>query len=157
MILSLDPGSTQSAYCVLDDNLKTIRSGKCDNRIAQEMMIKYTRMFDIRHCAIEGVQGYGMAVGKTVFETCEWIGIYLETARLLKIPNIKKIYRKEEKKNLCKSIKVKDSDIRQALIVRFIGEKVIENGDWFNGFKYDVWQAYAVGVTYYDLYMKGAI
>ena len=63
--------------------------------------------------------------------------------------------RKDEKINLCGNMKAKDSNIRQALIDRFgvVGTK--KNPGWFYGVSKDVWQAIAVGVTYYDMYMKG--
>ncbi len=59
-----------------------------------------------------------MSVGKTVFDTCVWIGRFIQ-----QVDEIGKeysyIYRKDEKMNLCHSMKAKDSNIRQALIDRF--------------------------------------
>ncbi len=93
------------------------------------------------------IASYGLAVGKEVFETCVWIGRFIEC---FKCPFTWYIYRKEEKMNLCGSMKAKDSNIRQALIDRFgvVGTKR-EKG-WFYGFKKDIWSAYAVGVTFLD-------
>lgn len=90
-----------------------------------------------------------MIVGKEVFDTCVWIGRFIELAVLKNIP-VEYIYRKEEKMNLCQSMRAKDSNIRQALIDRFgiVGTK--KNPGWFYGFKADIWSAYAVGVTYID-------
>lgn len=59
-----------------------------------------------------------MAVGKEVFDTCLWIGRFTELAILQGI-GVEYIYRKEEKMNICQSMKAKDSNIRQALIDRF--------------------------------------
>ena len=44
----------------------------------------------------------------------------------------------------------KDGNVRQALIDRFgvVGTK--KDPGWFYGFHADIWQAYAVGVTYMD-------
>ncbi len=64
------------------------------------------------------IASYGMAVGQTVFETCKWIGRFEELAFSKQIIT-KFIYRKDEKVNLCHSMKAKDSNIRQALIDRF--------------------------------------
>lgn len=94
-----------------------------------------------------------MAVGQTVFETCVWIGRFKEIAEAQNI-KVDYIYRKDEKMNLCYSMKAKDSNIRQALIDRFgvVGTK--KNPGWFYGFKKDIWAAYAVGITYLDMYLK---
>ena len=67
---------------------------------------------------IEMIANYGMAVGKTVFDTCVWIGRFIEIAEH-RHTETEYIYRKDEKMNICHSMKAKDSNIRQALIDRF--------------------------------------
>lgn len=67
---------------------------------------------------IEMIASYGMPVGKEVFETCVWIGTFKEIALNQDIET-EYIYRKDEKMNICHSMKAKDSNIRQALIDRF--------------------------------------
>jgi hypothetical protein len=149
MILAIDPGSTESAYVLLrKEDLSVASFGKLDNTdmldIIQDKYYKYI--------VIEMVASYGMAVGAEVFETVFWTGRFWE-ATPDGIP-IAKIYRKDEKMNLCHSMKAKDANIRQALIDRFgpVGTKK-EKG-WFYGVSKDVWSAIAVGVTYYDMYIK---
>lgn len=90
-----------------------------------------------------------MPVGREVFDTCVWIGRFIQAVAEYG-KDYEYIYRKEEKMNLCGSMKAKDSNIRQALIDRFgvVGTKK-EQG-WFYGFKADIWSAYAVGTTYLD-------
>ena len=110
--------------------------------------------------AIEMIASYGMPVGKEVFDTCVWIGRFIEDMNCIpqdRITVTEYIYRKDEKMNICNSMKAKDSNIRQALIDRFgeVGTK--KNPGWFYGFKADIWQAYAVGVTYLDMQKRGEI
>ena len=70
--------------------------------------------------AIEMVASYGMAVGKTVFDTCVWIGRFEQAARYYGANSVNKsIPRVDEKMNLCHSMKANDSTIRQALVDRF--------------------------------------
>ena len=153
MILAIDPGSTESAYVILDKNLKPLKFGKVDNEtlIDDLNMDRFQRVTDVEYFAIEMFASYGMAVGKEVFETCVWIGRFWENSNL---KNRQMIYRKEEKINLCGSMRAKDSNIIQALKDRFGDKGTKANPGWFYGFSKDVWQAYAVGVTYYDMYLK---
>jgi len=156
MILAIDPGTTESAYVILDKDLKPVIFGKYDNEMILKM-IYATNPPDsnegrVTDCAIEMVASYGMAVGKEVFETVYWIGRFREAITFTE--NIKLIYRKEEKSNLCHSMKAKDSNIRQALIDRFGAVGTKKNQGWFYGVSKDVWAAVAVGVTYHDLYIK---
>lgn len=159
MILAIDPGNIESAYVVLDENLKPIAFEKCENEgIYDAMGMIFKRYQNITHVAIEMLACYGMPVGKEVFDTCVWIGRFYERIKRvdkgLNLKDIRYIYRKDEKMNLCNSMKAKDSNIIQALKDRF-GEKGTKNNPgWFYGFKKDVWQAYAVGVTYHDLYLN---
>lgn len=150
MILSIDPGNVESAYTLIDDNLKPIEFGKFVNENVRQEERRFIKKYGYDLIiVIEMIASYGMAVGKEVFETCVWIGRFTEMAEQHNM-NTYYIYRKEEKLNLCGSMKAKDSNIRQALIDRFgvVGTK--KNPGWFYGFKSDIWAAYAVGITHYD-------
>ena len=135
------------------ETLKPIFAEKVDNNeLLQYIYDKCCGYFDsYNYVAIEMVASYGMAVGAEVFETVFWIGRFWEIA---KTNNKQLIYRKDEKMNLCHTMKAKDSNIIQALVDRFAfgiqnkGKGTKKNPGWFYGFSKDIWQAYAVGVTY---------
>ncbi|WP_026887689.1 hypothetical protein [Clostridium beijerinckii] len=170
MILAIDPGNVESGYALLNDDLSIVEKGKIENEYVLDDVIP--RFLDVNlnefldknnecklHIAIEMVASYGMAVGATVFETCMWIGRFYQKSYEMGLkPQL--IYRKEEKLNICGSMKAKDSNIIQALIDRFApnttnkGKGTKKEPGWFYGFKKDIWQAYAVGVTYYDIYIN---
>ena len=94
--------------------------------------------------------------GESVFKTCVWIGRFTQLADELG-KKFEYIYRKDEKMNLCHSMRAKDSNIRQALIDRFAlfdfknGKGSKSNHDFFYGFSKDIWQSFAVGCTYLDM------
>ena len=143
-ILAIDAGNEESGYCLMDvETYKPIEFGKIDNT---QMLMKVLDL-DYDTLVLEMVASYGMPVGASIFETCVWIGRFIQAR---KCPNYEYIYRKEEKINLCNSMKAKDSNIRQALIDRFgeVGTK--NNQGFFYGFKKDIWSAFAVGCTYLD-------
>lgn len=96
------------------DTYKPLEFGKVKNENLRCGM--YNAEYDL--VVIEMIASYGMAVGKTVFETCVWIGRFVEIASFNNI-KVEYIYRKDEKMNICNSMKAKDSNIRQALIDRF--------------------------------------
>lgn len=160
MILAIDPGNKESAYAVLDNNLKPINFGKIPNEQMREYLIKHKA--DIDHMTIEmvGHYGTGMPAGKEIFDTCVWIGRYIEVAPVY--PTL--ILRKTVVTNLCNSSKGNDSAVIQALIDRFaygvpnkgkgVVNKKINQPGWFYGFSADIWQAYAIGVTFHDIYLK---
>lgn len=155
-ILAIDPGNEQSAWALLGENLEIIKFEKAENRKVKEHLsaLYLENSADIPayyplHVAVEMIASYGMAVGKEVFETCVFIGQLIEQAEIYGY-HAKRVYRKDEKLNLCGTTKAKDSNIRQALIDRFgvVGTK--KNPGWFYGVSKDVWAAIAVGVTYAD-------
>ena len=156
MILAIDPGNIESGYVILDKDLRPIEIGKIKNEELKYILELPSTKETIKYYAIEMIASYGMGVGQSVFETCVWIGRFIEVIG----DNYKYIYRKDEKMNLCGSMKAKDSNIVQALIDRFApntsnkGKGTKKEPGWFYGFKKDIWQAYAVGVTYHDMYMK---
>ena len=154
-ILAIDPGNIESGYAVIEmPDFKLLDFGKVKN---EELLLKIQKgidmTFNIDAVAIEMIASYGMAVGKSVFETCVWIGRFVQALDGLKIDFV---YRKDEKMCLCGSMKAKDSNIRQALIDRYAkhdfknGKGVKNNPDTFYGVSKDVWAAIAVGVTYYE-------
>lgn len=151
MILAIDPGNIESAYVVIDnETLRPVIFGKVPNEDLLGIMAN-THLNN--HLAIEMVASYGMAVGREVFETCFWIGRFWQQVEPLEHKQF--IYRKDEKMNLCGTMKAKDSNIIQVLKDRFGDKGTKANKGWFYGFKKDIWQAYAVGVTYHDMYLKG--
>lgn len=159
MILAIDPGNIDSGYVIIDsETLKPIIARKEVNEVLLERIKKGD--VTITYVAIEKIASYGMAVGESVFDTCIWIGKFELACETCLGIKPKYIYRKDEKMNLCNSMKAKDSNIIQALIDRFApytsnkGKGTKKVPGWFYGFKKDIWQAYAVGVTYYDMYLK---
>lgn len=153
-ILAIDPGNIQSAYAVIEmPEFKLLGFGKLDNENLIERFAALSKAVD--QAAIEMIASYGMAVGKSVFDTCVWIGRYTQESKLWGL-DLELVYRSEEKMCLCKSMKAKDGNIRAALIDRYAvhdfktGKGTKKNPDTFYGVAADMWQAIAVGVTYYE-------
>jgi len=150
-ILAIDPGCTESGYALIDaETRQPLRIGKITNADLRELLIHDTR-FSADLVAIEMVASYGMAVGKEVFETCVWVGRFLECSLDL-FADVDLVYRKDIKLHHCGTSKAKDSNITQALIDRFAsgqpnrGKGTKGEPGWFFGFKADIWQAFALAV-----------
>lgn len=154
MIFAVDPGNTQSGFAIIRmPDFALCEFGKLENGELLEMLERYSRANAVDAFAIEMVASYGMAVGKDVFETCVWIGRFIQA---IHPKGHTFVYRKDEKLCLCGSLKAKDSNIRQALIDRYAkfdfksGKGVKKKPDTFYGVSKDAWQAIAVGVTYHE-------
>lgn len=164
MILAIDPGNVESGVVIVDEEtLVPYFLEKINNEELIERIYEKCGCFDMyNHVAIEMIASYGMPVGVEVFETCVWIGRFKEAIGIV-FPGveIEFIYRKDEKVNLCGSMKAKDSNITQALVDRFApgapnhGKGTKKEPGWFYGFKKDIWASYAVAVTYHDMYLEG--
>lgn len=153
MILALDPGTRESAFVLMEET--TCRPEDFaldDNRLILRRMEELTRR-PLRAVIIERVASYGMPVGQDVFLTCEWIGRFAQQAENAGL-TVHYVYRQEEKLAICHDSRANDAAIRRALIDRFAahdrrrGTGTKKNPDWFYGFRADIWQAYAVGVTW---------
>ena len=129
----------------MNEKYKPLDFGKKKNNLILECI----KCHDFDVCTIEMVASYGMPVGKDVFETCVWVGRFTE-AVMQKQSDINYIYRKDVKINLCGMTKARDSNVIQALKDRFGDKGTKNNPGWFYGFKGDIWQAYAIGVTFLD-------
>lgn len=154
-VIAVDPGPEQSAWVVYVDG-KIIGMDIEPNQEAAESIAAAGQ-----HglpMAVEMIASYGMAVGKDVFETCVWIGRFIESHEGGSFCNgayHEKVYRKDVKLHLCGSPRAKDANIRQALIDRFgpgkekaIGTK--KSPGPLYGVKSHLWAALAVAVTYCD-------
>lgn len=140
-ILAIDPGNERSAFVIWDG--KTIHDkGIVDN----EQLLEYSEAYD--YLAIEMVASYGMPVGRTVFETCVWIGRFLEM--LKRKEDYKLIYRKDIKMHLCHSMRAKDGNIRQAIIDRLGAPGTKKNQGVTYGVSKDIWSALGVAIYAYD-------
>ena len=162
VVFAIDPGNTYSAYAIMEDmtrvqqDYKLIEFNKLPNKECMDRMLFWLeKQYPPDTVVIERVASYGMAVGKDVFETCEWIGRFSQEAEKLKPVNY--IYRKDEKMTICGNMKAKDSNIRQALIDRF-ATKDLKNGkgtkkdpDYFYGVSKDCWAAIAIATSYMDI------
>lgn len=154
MILAIDPGTTQSAWCLFNGE-KVI---DCDIELNALVRAKLKCLdFDETQLAIEMIASFGMPVGAEVFQTCLWIGRFMEVAESRSI-DCELVYRKDVKLHLCQSTRAKDPNVRQALIDRFEplgGGKVPQIGTKSKpgplyGVSSHVWAALAVAVTFYD-------
>lgn len=145
-ILAIDVGTTETGFCLIDkDTYKPIHFGKISN----EELLQIVKNEDYDILIYEEFQSYGMPIGISTITSITWNGRYIQSA-LDRNKIVDYIYRKEEKMNICGSMKAKDSNIRQALIDRFgeVGTKKAKG--FFYGFKKDIWAAYAVGITWLD-------
>jgi hypothetical protein len=112
MILAIDPGTTESGYCIYDGQI-VLESGVLPN----QDVISMIRIDDCDRLCIEMIASYGMAVGREVFETCVWIGRFQQAWR--EPDAVELVYRRDVKLHLCGSPKAKDANIRQALLDLF--------------------------------------
>lgn len=145
-IIALDVGTTESAYCIINKKTYTpLLFGK----ILNEDLLNIVKSEKYDTFVYEEFQSYGMPIGYTTMQSILWNGRYIQIAVDRGI-GIEKVARKEEKMNICGSMKAKDSNIRQALIDRFGVVGTIKEKGFFYGFKKDIWSAYAVGITYLD-------
>lgn len=151
-ILAIDPGSTESAYSIMDDEYKPVEFDKIDNDVLLQLLPFKLNQYGVRYVVIEMIASYGMGVGQEVFDTCVWIGRFQERCenRGHDFVSVKFVFRKDVKMNLCGSMRAKDSNIRQALIDRFGVVGIKAKPGWFYGFKKDIWSAGAVAVTFLD-------
>lgn len=151
MILAIDVGTTETGYCLIEkETYKPLKFGKISN----EELLKIVKEEKYDELVYEEFQSYGMPIGISTITSITWNGRYIQSA-LDRGKKVNFVYRKEEKINLCGSMKAKDSNIRQALIDRFGNVGVKANKGFFYGFKKDIWAAFAVGCTYLDKQKEG--
>ena len=157
ILFAIDPGDVLSAWVLYDSTTKTLLDFKKEPN--EELM---ARLPELRkqadQVAIEMIASYGMAVGKTVFETCVWIGRYWQAWEELG-GKADRVFRKDVKMHLCHSMKANDSNIRAAIIDLFPATGTNTKGEPcargckknpgpLHGVSKDVWAALGVAISY---------
>lgn len=141
-ILAIDPGPTQSAFVEIRDDA-IFDFHKRDN----ETILAMLGGSAADQCLIEKIEPMGMAVGAEVFETVFWSGRFAEA---FGFDRVGRVTRRQVKLHLCRSMRAKDANIRQALIDRYGGTPAIKKGGPLYRVAGDVWSALAVAVTWID-------
>ena len=148
-VLGVDPGPTESAFALVSEDQRgdprVIRAGKVGN----DSLIEQLRQYSPAHVAIESIQSYGMAVGRSVFDCCYFIGEVIRACKDAGIPFT--LYpRPEYTRRICGVGKVNDAVLRQALLIRFGGDKRGEPLYALKG-NSDKRSAFAVAVYHLDV------
>jgi hypothetical protein len=149
-ILSIDPGTIESAWLYYDATKLPISFAKVPN----EQVFNEISGRHIDTLAIEVVCSFGMPVGEAVFTTVIWIGRFMQywVDRNKGFERIRPIKRKEVCMHLCGNTRAKDPNIRQVLMDRYgsmrdvaIGVKA-KPGPLY-GISKDMWSALGIAIT----------
>tara|TARA_R100001230_G_C5631895_1_gene139407 strand:+ start:324 stop:806 length:483 start_codon:yes stop_codon:yes gene_type:complete len=140
-ILAIDPGNEISGWVIVDEG-GSIYSA--DNTLNEKILMDIKMLgHHVDVVAIEWISSYGMAVGKTVFETCLWIGRFVEAAKMHDV-ELRIIPRIACKLHHCGKGTAKDSNVTQAIKDKY-GEKGTKaNPGYFYGVSKHAWQAFAI-------------
>lgn len=146
IVLGIDPGNTHTAFAMIDSGVISSVHYLENNEAFAWLSINAGFITVLGGAIVcEMIASYGMAVGKTVFETCVAIGRFQAIA-----PDMKFITRIQVKSAVCHSGKATDANIRQALIDRYgpPGNKKSPGPTY--GISGDMWAALAVATAYSD-------
>lgn len=144
IVLGCDPGTTESSL-VLFNGHDVVHSVALDNeKCLQWLQTACTPSETI--LAVEWIESFGMAVGREVFETCFWIGRFVQAWPKASV----RITRRQVKLHLCGSTKAKDPNIRQALLDKCGHVGTTKRPGPLYGISKHKWSALAVAVTYFD-------
>lgn len=146
LIMAIDPGPDQTAWVCWDGE-------KIHNATIEpnQQVINMLRLCpDEMDVHIEMVACFGMAVGKSVFNTVFWVGRYWEAWVQRSLGSANLVYRMDVKMHLCRSARAKDANIRQALIDRFGEPGVKKSPGTLYGIKSHLWAALAIAVFAHD-------
>jgi len=147
-IIGIDPGNEKTAYAIVKPDYSIQEADKIDNE-AFIRLLSDTQDW-ILHASIEAIQSYGMAVGRSVFETCYMIGEIARTCKNREIPFSLYPRPKIARSLVGSQSKTNDAAVRQALLLRFGGDKKDEPMFTLKGGGSDKRSAYAAAVYHLD-------
>lgn len=164
-ILGIDPGTTESAWCLLghDGTLDGFGKEPNDDVLAKFSFPRLYRLVDV--VVIETIEPrYGVMMGNETITTAIWIGRFLQAvadrhlpAHLLKRSEILRHLGVVTTRRKGEKVRSADSGMRDALIDRYGGDggKAVAIGRKaspgpLHGVSKDVWSALAVACCYAD-------
>lgn len=142
-ITGIDPGNTHSAFVMIRNGI-ILEKGYLPNH---EFLCSIPPPMNEDNTAgrivCEMIASYGMPVGKTIFDTCVFIGRIIQHTHWL----VDLVTRIQVKSTICHSAKAKDANVRQALIDIYgpPGTKKKPGGTY--GISGDMWAALAVATA----------
>ncbi len=157
--LAIDPGTTESGWVLWDEETeRIIEKGK---HLNHDVLNRIVQGLYYDELVVEMFGNYGMGVGATVFESCVWLGRFVQKAMdsgsIAGVEeNIHYITRSDVKLTLCGQVaKVNDKIIRMR-IIEIYGEPKRKKADDTNPhynddevrITNDMWAALAVAMTH---------
>jgi hypothetical protein len=140
IVLSIDPGTHESGYSRFD-GVRVISAGVMGN----EDLLKIVADDNSDVLAIEKIVSYGSAVGQETFDTCVWIGRFMQAWGVPE--DVMLIPRRKVKAHVCGPGKWGDPDVRKALITKLGPAGTKKSPGATFGVTSHAWSALAVGVT----------
>lgn len=117
IVLSIDSGTRTSGIVRYDTVSGVVLFA--DAKMPNEDVLKLIADDNGPCLALEVMESYGAAVGREVFETCEWIGRFQQAWHTPE--QVRKVSRRRVKRALGLKAGAKDGDVRRALI-KLLGE-----------------------------------
>ena len=147
VVLAIDPGTHESAWCSWD-GASILDKGIAPNADVADMLRGGQIGYDL--LAIEMIACYGMAVGAETFDTAVWIGRFIEAAGFGSTAPHQLVFRRDVKLHLCGTARANDGNVRQRLIdlLGHPGTKAKQGLTY--GVRSHVWAALAVAVTAFE-------
>lgn len=147
VVLGIDPGTTHTAWVLVDADLNLLGFGKSPNSEVQKII---RENLDAK-IAIEVPQPRGQHMTWQLVYTAIWIGRFVETAAPR---GWLEVDRMSVKMHICGSARAKDGAIRSAIVERWGGKdaaigKKATPGPLY-GVSKDVWQAFALAITVWE-------
>lgn len=146
-LLAIDPGPTDSGWCVYDPGSGKPSDGGIDSN--DFVLTLLDNPFEpVEWVAIEMIASYGMPVSRSVFDTCVWIGRFMQASAF----PVERLTRGMVKMHICGQMRAKDANITAALYDRYGGDRKAAVGvkaapGPCYGFKGDMWAALALAIT----------
>ena len=137
-LLAIDPGTFKSGWVMLVDGQITA-AGVSANTELLDMITTLAPPC----ISIEWIQSMGMAVGQEVFETCMWVGRFIQLAP--KTTQIIRVPRTQVKLHHCGSARAKDPNVSAAVREKYGQKGTKREPGYFYLVSSHAWQAFAVG------------